>query len=153
MYLHLQILFQNESPRWLVEQNRFKAGRVPDDLAVQQELDEIIADFRGREKLSLWAQIRALCSDRTVFYRFSLGIVLMFWQQWTGTNSINYYSPQIFKSIGLAGTSAGLFATGIYGVVKVVFTTLGLLFLVEQMGRKWSLIIGGLGQAFAFFCK
>jgi len=30
----------------------------------------------------------------------------------TGTNSINYYAPQIFKSVGLAGQSAGLFATG-----------------------------------------
>lgn len=75
----------------------------------------------------------------------------MFWQQWTGTNSINYYSPQIFKSVGLTGTSAGLFATGIYGVVKVVITALGLMFATEQLGRKWSLIIGGLGQAFAMF--
>ena len=68
-----------------------------------------------------------------------------------GTNSINYYSPQIFQSIGLASTSAGLFATGIYGVVKVVFTALGLAFATEQLGRKWSLLIGGAGQAFAMF--
>lgn len=69
----------------------------------------------------------------------------------TGTNSINYYSPQIFKSVGLTGTSAGLFATGIYGVVKVVITALGLMFATEQLGRKWSLIIGGCGQAFAMY--
>lgn len=57
-------------------------------------------------------------------------------------NSINYYAPQIFKSVGLAGTSAGLFATGIYGVVKIVITALGLMLATEQLGRKWSLIIG-----------
>lgn len=51
---------------------------------------------------------------------------------------INYYSPQIFKSVGLTSSSAGLFATGIYGVVKVVFTALGLMFGVEQAGRKVS---------------
>ena len=51
---------------------------------------------------------------------------------------VNYYSPQIFKSVGLASSSAGLFATGIYGVVKVVFTALGLMFGVEQAGRKVS---------------
>lgn len=60
-------------------------------------------------------------------------------------------SPQIFKSVGLTGTSAGLFATGIYGVVKVVITALGLMFATEQLGRKWSLILGGLGQAFAMY--
>ena len=68
-----------------------------------------------------------------------------------GTNSINYYSPQIFQSIGLASTSAGLFATGIYGVVKVVCTALGLAFATEQLGRKWCLLIGGAGQAFAMY--
>ena len=30
-------------------------------------------------------------------------------------------------------------------------TALGLLFLTESIGRKWCLIIGGLGQAFAMF--
>lgn len=57
---------------------------------------------------------------------------------------------RIFKAIGM-GSSAGLFATGIYGVVKVVVTAIGLAFMTEQLGRKWSLIIGALGQAFAMF--
>lgn len=60
-------------------------------------------------------------------------------------------ASRIFKAIGISGNSAGLFATGIYGVVKVVMTLLGLLFMTEQLGRKWSLIVGGLGQAFAMF--
>ena len=68
-----------------------------------------------------------------------------------GTNSIDYYSPYIFQLIGLASTSAGLFATGIHGVVKVVLTALGLAFANEQLGRKWSLLMGGAGQAFAMF--
>lgn len=71
--------------------------------------------------------------------------------QWTGTNSINYYAPQIFQSIGLASSTSGLFATGIYGVVKITITALGLMFATEQVGRKWSLIVGGFGQAFAMF--
>lgn len=60
------------------------------------------------------------------------------------------YHHRIFKSIGM-GSSAGLFATGIYGVVKVVMTALALAFMTEQLGRKWSLLIGALGQAFAMF--
>lgn len=154
------MLFMNESPRWLVEKNRItdaaKAlatvrGKPVDDPDVVQELDEIIQDFNGHEKMPLMAQIRAAGSSKKMFYRTSFGIILMFWQQWTGTNSINYYAPQIFKSIGLVGTSSGLFATGVYGIVKIVVTAVGLMAFTEQLGRKWSLIIGSMGQAFAFF--
>ncbi|KAF2140395.1 uncharacterized protein K452DRAFT_230697 [Aplosporella prunicola CBS 121167] len=154
------MLFENESPRWLVEKNRLQEARralshvrakPASDPAVMLELDEIVADFEGREKLSMFAQLKALLENKSIFYRGTLGIVLFFLQQWSGTNSINYYSPQIFKSIGLTGTDSGLFATGIYGVVKVVFTGLSLMVGIEQAGRKWSLIVGGLGQAFAMF--
>lgn len=122
--LLIGIIFQNESPRWLVEKDRHEdaaaalakvRGKPVDDKDVVQELEEIIADFRGHEKLALTAQIRATFSSRSAFYPASMSVIAMFWQQWTGTNSINYYAPQIFQSIGLKGTSAGLFATGIYG--------------------------------------
>lgn len=52
------------------------------------------------------------------------------------TNSINYFAPQIFKQIGLTGPSAGLFATGVYGIVKIVVTAIGLMAFTEQLGRK-----------------
>lgn len=68
-----------------------------------------------------------------------MALMLQFWQQWSGTNSINYYSQQIFKSIGLSGTSAELFATGIDGVVRVTMTALIMMLAVEQLGRKWCL--------------
>jgi SP family sugar:H+ symporter-like MFS transporter len=150
----------NESPRWLVEKNRItdaaKAlsqvrGKPADDPEVIQELDEIIQDFNGHEKMPLMAQIRAAGSSKKMFYRTSFGITLMFWQQCTGTNSLNYYAPQIFKQIGLVGTSSGLFAVGIYGVVKIVVTAIGLMAFTEQLGRKWSLIIGSVGQAFSMY--
>ncbi|OQN97048.1 hypothetical protein B0A48_16852 [Cryoendolithus antarcticus] len=158
--LFIGMLFQNESPRWLVEKNKIEQARRAlatvrsrpiDSLDVKQELDEIVEDFHGHEKMSLTHQLSTTFSDRKIFYRFAMAVTLMFWQQWTGTNSINYYAPQIFKSIGLAGTSAGLFATGIYGVVKICITALTLMLATEQLGRKWCLIIGGLGQAFAMF--
>lgn len=139
------IVFQNESPRWLVEKNRLKdaakalatvRSKAVDDHDVIQELDDIVMDFQGHEKLSLRAQLKAACSSKRMFYQSSFAVILMFAQQWTGTNSINYYAPQIFKSVGLQGTSAGLFATGVYGIVKIVITALGLMLATEQVGRK-----------------
>lgn len=100
----LLVFFQNESPRWLVEKNRIAEARralsrvralAEDDPALQEELAEIVADFEGKEKLSLATQVRAAFASKKAFYQSSIGVVLMFWQQWTGTNSINYYSPYV----------------------------------------------------------
>ncbi|ESZ94407.1 hypothetical protein SBOR_5200 [Sclerotinia borealis F-4128] len=160
LFLGLGLFFQNESPRWLIEKDRHEEAllalshvrrRSPTDPLIQREYHEIIADFHGKEKLTLLRQMKLTVSNKASLYAVSMAATLQFWQQWTGTNSINYYSPQIFNTVGLKGTSAGLFATGIYGVVKVCITALGLMFATEQVGRKWCLIIGGMGQAFAMF--
>ena len=63
-------------------------------------------------------------------------------QQWSGQNSINYYAPDIFKSIGITGASTSLLASGIYGIVKIVATAIFIFFGIERFGRRWSLCIG-----------
>lgn len=102
--LLLLVAFQNESPRWLIEKNRISEARLAlahvrglpeDDRALREELKEIVADFEGKEQLSLGMQMKAACSSKQMFYQSSIGVILMFWQQWTGTNSINYYSPYV----------------------------------------------------------
>ncbi|KAG9517896.1 general substrate transporter, partial [Aureobasidium melanogenum] len=74
--------------------------------------------------------------------RFGLAFCIMFWQQWSGTNSIGYYAPQIFSSVGLTGGNTSLFATGIYGTVKVIATGIFLIVGIERFGRKWPLVAG-----------
>lgn len=66
-------------------------------------------------------------------------------------NAINYYSPTIFKSIGFTGTSVGLLATGIFGIVKMVATMLYAFVLIDKFGRRPLLIIGGVGAGLAMF--
>ncbi|KAI0738639.1 general substrate transporter [Daedaleopsis nitida] len=151
------MVFQPESPRWLVEHGKREraaaslaraAGTTPDDPAVQFTLSEIEADFAGKERATLWQQFRMMGESRHTALRSFIPSLVMFFQQWTGTNAINYFSPQIFAGLGLSSTSAGLFATGIYGVVKVVSVGAVIAFAVEGLGRKLCLIIGGLLQGF-----
>uniref|UniRef100_A0A0D2XKZ8 Quinate transporter n=1 Tax=Fusarium oxysporum (strain Fo5176) TaxID=660025 RepID=A0A0D2XKZ8_FUSOF len=59
-----------------------------------------------------------------------------------GANAINYYSPSIFASVGLSGRSVGLLATGVYGIIKVVATSLFIRFIVDRFGRRVPLLIG-----------
>ncbi|CAL1708588.1 unnamed protein product [Somion occarium] len=145
-----------ESPRYLVEIGKyeratrslaFASGRSPDDKNVRITLEEIKADFEGKEKVPLLKQLTMMRESRTTALRCFIPSFIMFWQQATGTNGINYFSPTIFASLGVSGTTSGLLATGVYGVVKTVSVALALAFAVEALGRKKCLIIGGLGQA------
>ncbi|KAL9037757.1 MAG: hypothetical protein Q9214_005557 [Letrouitia sp. 1 TL-2023] len=158
--LFVGLLFQNESPRWLVESGDIpKARRAlsrvralsEEDPTLLQELDEIVATFQKNPRQSFWQQLRSLLSSKATFYPFCIAIMLNTCQQWTGTNSMNYYSPQIFKNVGVASISSRLLLTGIFGIVKFVCTAISLAFLTEQLGRKWSLIISGSGMAFSMY--
>ena len=59
-----------------------------------------------------------------------------------GQNSISYYAPIIFQSIGLRGQKTGLLASGIYGIVKIVTTSLFIWQGVDRFGRKKPLLVG-----------
>ncbi|KAF7796449.1 hypothetical protein EIP86_007626 [Pleurotus ostreatoroseus] len=147
--------FHPESPRFLVENGKYDraarslasvSGTHPHDPAVTAILDEIKADFEGKEKTPLLRQLAMMGESRTTALRCFIPSLVMFWQQATGTNAINYFSPEIFATLGISGTTSGLLATGVYGVVKTIAVALVLAFAVEGLGRKRCLIIGGLGQ-------
>jgi len=83
--------------------------------------------------------------------RALLSIGLMVCQQMTGTNAINYYAPKIFLNLGIKGAKTGLFATGIYGVVKMVTCAAFLLFVADSLGRRRSLLWTSIAQGCAMF--
>jgi len=80
-----------------------------------------------------------------------IAIVIFMLQQWSGQNSVGYYAPLIFSSIGYTGTSNSLLASGIYGIVKLVATAIFVFFLVDSLGRKASLFISAMGMGILFF--
>ncbi|KAI6246648.1 Quinate permease [Erysiphe necator] len=157
IFLLVGLVTQYETPRWLIMKRReteakvvlrHLSGKIIDEARLLQEFNEINIDLHGREDLSLSQQVISACENRKILYRVTLGAILMFWQQWTGTNSINYYAPQIFSSIGLKDQKTQLLATGMYGVVKAIMAMMALLIAIEQIGRKYSLMISSAGQAF-----
>lgn len=64
---------------------------------------------------------------------------------------MTYYSPTIFASVGLSGSSVGLFATGIYGIVKMISCAVFIFFVTDSLGRRKSLLWTGLVQGVALF--
>lgn len=127
-----------ESPRWLFSKGRREEGLKnlcwmrnldPSDIYIVEEMsyiEEELERYRTEVGAGFWKPFAAL-KDRKVQYRFFLGSMLFLWQNGSGINAINYYSPTIFKSIGLTGTNSSLLTTGVFGCVKTVFTIIWLL--------------------------
>lgn len=98
-----------------------------------------------------WDLQREMWTIRGNRNRALISIGLMVCQQMTGTNAINYYAPQIFTNLGLSKTESGLFATGIYGIVKIVACSAFLLLAADSLGRRKSLLWTSIAQGLSMY--
>ncbi|KAH8780705.1 general substrate transporter [Hyaloscypha finlandica] len=161
--MFIGLFFIRESPRWLM--SRGQRGKAlknlcwirkldTNDVYMLEEVSAIDAALEHQHAtvgLGFWQPFRALVNDRKVSYRFFLGCSLFFWQNTSGINAINYYSPTVFKSIGITGTNTSLFTTGIFGIVKALVTIIWLFFLIDNLGRRNLLMFGAFGGALCLY--
>ncbi|KAM0746263.1 putative high-affinity glucose transporter of the major facilitator superfamily [Meredithblackwellia eburnea MCA 4105] len=145
------LFFIRESPRWLVYNNEPEKALVNlawvrkrsiNDPKIQEEIAEIQAAIQEERDATTGASIKEAWAPGNR-KRFFIAFFMFFFQQWSGQNSISYYSPLIFQSIGINGTSTGLLASGIYGLVKIVATSIFIFFGIERIGRSKALGFGG----------
>lgn len=149
------------SPRWLMLKHReeeaiaslCKLRRLDaNDPMLRAEFLEIKAAVMFDEETQaeqigqggMLAPWRALLVPN-VFKRIFLGCSMMVFQQFTGINAVLYYAPQIFASFGFSSTTTTLLATGVTGILQIIFTLPSVLFL-DRFGRKTFLIAGAIGM-------
>jgi hypothetical protein len=160
-----------ESPRWCLTKGKREQAlkdlcwirNLPQDHTyIMEELEAIDAQVE-HDRLTVgpgfWKPFLAL-KQRKVQYRIFLGGMLFLWQNgsgkhvyirvvkaktnFLGINAINYYSPTVFKSLGV---TEGFLTTGIFGVVKCVLTFVWLIWLIDRLGRTKLLMFGALGKS------
>lgn len=142
--LGLGMLFLPESPRWLAKQKKFDQAKetlrkLRHTANIEQEFAAIEKSLRVREaKLS---EIFAPWIRPVLF----LGIMLGFFQQVTGINTIIYYAPSIFQLVGFHDTANSILATVGIGIVNVLATIFAVFFL-DKIGRRVLLLTGLVGM-------
>lgn len=144
-----------ESPRWLFSVNRTEKAmenlcwlrNLPaDNDYIIYEAEQVQLSIERQKStvgLGLMDPFRQVFdfSDMRILYRLSLSCSLFLFQNFLGIQSINYYSPKIFSSLGVKGTNSTLLSTGLFGVVKFVCTFLYILVVVDNFGRRKPFII------------
>jgi sugar porter (SP) family MFS transporter len=151
--LMVGIYTQPESPRWLVvnrgsadEAERVLISLRGDENAAAAELTEIQESAAKEAEQSEPLRLRALTTGR-LRPIFVVGMLLVFFQNFVGINTIIYYAPTLLTNVGFVASGAILANVGI-GAVNMLMT-LPAMRLIDVAGRRPLLLYGALGMCAA----
>ncbi|KAH8658356.1 quinate permease [Xylariales sp. PMI_506] len=156
------MFFVVNSPRGLIARGKREKGLESfcklrnldaDHPYLKQEYMEVCAQVDIEQEaaagLNYWQVIKDIVFIRSNSRRFFLASMLFLFHKFTGTDSINYFAPEIFEMIGVASGSTSLLTTGVYGIVKLVTTIFYVTHIVDRVGRRRPLMVGAFLQATA----
>jgi len=150
LIMFIGMIFLPETPRWLISKgNESKCREVLQKVEEPQLVEEAIS----RMKADLEADRANKVKWNEVFKKWLrvpliIAVGIMFVQQFTGINTIIYYSPKIFLMSGFADAQAAVWASVSVGVVNVAFTILSM-FMIDKLGRRKLYFIGLTGMVIA----
>ncbi|KAH9235858.1 hypothetical protein K456DRAFT_1748469 [Colletotrichum gloeosporioides 23] len=128
-------------------------GVESDHSYIRHEMGEIRTQIEQRSttRMSKTAKAKKLF-ENGVRNRLGIGLALMFLQSFTSVNILMYYSPRIFETLGVTGTSTKLFSTGFYGVAKTLGMITFTVLVIEKVGRRKGMIWGSALGCIPMFC-
>jgi len=141
------MLFLPETPRWLISKQRWEEGKkvlmqVEDADLVEQTFNDLKEDVaisaqhktHAKEILKPWLRPALIIT-----------VGIFFFQQFSGVNTIIYYSPIIFKMAGIVSNTQSILPSIIIGAVNVLACLLSVL-LLDRVGRRKLYMIGITGM-------
>lgn len=140
--LLLGMFFLPETSRWLVSVSRYKEGRevleqMEEPALVDSTFEEIRRDLEHSGRTTGWREILQPWLRPALI----ITVGIFFFQQFSGVNTIVYYSPIIFKMAGITGNSASILPAIVIGIVNVAACFISVLYL-DKVGRRRLYLIG-----------
>lgn len=146
------ILTQPESPRWLVASHTGEEHALNtliklrgNHTEAERELNEIKASVKAEEEAPDPMKLGDLLTSRLRIL-LVIGVLLVFFQNFGGINTIIYYAPTLLANIGFTPYQS-LVANAAIGLLNMLMT-LPAIRLIDRIGRKPLLIGGAIGMCF-----
>lgn len=159
----LAMAFQPETYRWLIKKG--KEERAIKNICwvrnldaehpyIQWELETVREQIESERELAKDTTVLSLfkeCGKKGIRFRIALCVLVMMFQNLSGINALNYYAPDIFRSIGFKGDEVELLATGVFGIIKALTNYAFVLVGIDRFGRRKTLLTGCVGTIVAMF--
>ncbi len=144
----IALIFIPESPRYLVASGKYAIaeqvlGKLSISVYIKAKVEDIKETVKREQKPRLYDLVNSRTKNLHPIVWAGLGLAAL--QQFTGINVVFYYGAVLWQAAGFTEADA-LLTNVISGSVNVLFTFLAIA-LVDRVGRKPLLMIGGLGQA------
>ncbi|MDD2380719.1 MAG: sugar porter family MFS transporter [Mariniphaga sp.] len=144
----VSLLFIPESPRYLVAVHKTeKATQILAGITNLENAKKQVAEIRKTVLQERKPRLSDILRQKTkkIHPIVWVGVGLAALQTFTGIDVVFYYGAVLWQAAGFTEGDA-LLTNVIIGGVNIGFTILAM-FLVDRVGRKPLLLIGGLGQA------
>lgn len=132
-----------ESPRWILAQDDMMGGIIVmrelqgNHVDVEDECSKIYKDLTNQPKGLLTLKE---CMHPMVYKPAIISIILMFFQQFSGSNAVLFYSSSIFEaSKDFLNPKKSTIVLGTVQVVATLFSNV----IVDKVGRKILLFVSG----------
>lgn len=143
LILLIGMFFLPETPRWLISKHHLQEGvRVLRKVEDPDMVDQTLANIQNEVKQETENKTRVTEIFKP-WLRAPLIITvgIFFFQQFSGVNTIIYYSPIIFKMAGIVSNTQSIIPAIIIGVMNVLACLLSV-FLLDRTGRRKLYMIG-----------
>ncbi|KAK9319983.1 general substrate transporter [Lipomyces orientalis] len=159
VFLVVQVIGLPETPRWLVQHERYEEarstvaallGKNEDDDEVTRALLDIRSVVVEEHKGGPFKFRELFAIDKTQnLRRLLLTISIQAGQQFSGSNFLNYYAPVIYQNEMKTSRNLALILGGCTEVTFLVGSALPL-FVMDRFGRRNLLMISSVGLCLSF---
>ncbi|GMH28562.1 hypothetical protein Nepgr_030405 [Nepenthes gracilis] len=129
-----------ESPRWLyMKQDKSRAievlSKIYDPIRLEDEIDHLAATLEEEFYCKKAVSYLDVFKNKEIRLAFLAGAGLQAFQQFTGINTVMYYSPTIVQMAGFHSNQLALLISLIVAATNAAGTILGI-YLIDHFGRR-----------------